>query len=57
LFSAELLWYCFCAENQSSPNGTKLFDDFSGPEDIQWAEEVPERGIEESTDTTARQEA
>jgi hypothetical protein len=32
-----------------SPNAAKLFGDFFGPEDIQWAKEVPERSPEGST--------
>ena len=32
-----------------SPNAAKLFEDFFGPEDIQWAKEVPEGSSEEST--------
>ena len=28
--SAELPWCCFLCKNKSSPNATKLFDDFFG---------------------------
>jgi len=28
---------------KQSPNAAKLFVDFFGPEDIQWAKEVPKR--------------
>ena len=32
-----------------SPNATKLYGDFFGPEDIQWAKEVPEGSLEGGT--------
>ena len=61
-FGTNLLTYCpvpaaiFCMfftsqeiNIKQSPNAVKFFVDFFGPEDIQWAKEVPKREREVST--------
>ncbi len=44
-----LVFYFVEYQYQTESNATKLFVDFFGPEDIQWAKEVPRREREVST--------